>query len=103
MVERPKLANPKINHGTECAPHTLFTFFDDQGHEREETLRIRALFDRSVLEVFVNGRTAISTRIYVDEDRCSELKFFSEPMSDNKATNPAARLKRAQVWDNIGA
>lgn len=102
LVERPKLVDSSINHGTECAPHTLFTYLDDKNCE-EETLRIHAIFDQSVLEVFVNERTAITTRIYVNERICSGLKFFAESVSDAEDTNPAAELLRADVWDNLGA
>lgn len=71
----------------------------------EETLRIRALFDASVLEVFVNERTAISTRIYnVSETDCpagTTLRFFAvSPVSEgNDAT--VAKLLHATAWDGL--
>lgn len=54
-----------VNRRPECAAHTLLTY-DEAGSSRVETLDIDILFDKSVLEVFVNERTVISTRIYVD-------------------------------------
>lgn len=99
-IERPHPTYPDINHGVETAPHTLFTFRDDAGNEVEETLQIRAIFDKSVLEVFVNERTVISTRIYVDGDRCFQLGFFAEGGSVDDV-EPAAILLRAQVWDGL--
>ncbi|GAM42453.1 hypothetical protein TCE0_044f16451 [Talaromyces pinophilus] len=97
-VERPHPTYPGINHGVESAPHTLFTFRDDEVNEVEETLWIRAIFDKSVLEVFVNERTVLSMRIYVDEDRCFQLGFFAEGGSVDDV-EPAAILLRSQVWD----
>lgn len=104
-IERPHPTYLGINHGVESAPHTLFTFRDDQGDEMEETLRIRAIFDKSVLEVFVNERTAISTRIYLDEDRCFQLGFFAERESNDEmsVSDSHAVLLRAQAWDGLGA
>lgn len=99
-VERPHPTYPGINHGVESAPHTLFTFRDDEVNEVEETLRIRAIFDKSVLEVFVNERTVLSMRIYVDEDHCFQLGFFAEGGSVDDV-EPAAILLRSQVWDGL--
>lgn len=70
----------------------------------EETLRIRAIFDKSVLEVFVNERTATSTRVYVDEDRCFELGFFAEGGLngiEGSLFEVPAMLLRAQAWDGL--
>ncbi|KAH8689611.1 glycosyl hydrolases family 32 superfamily [Talaromyces proteolyticus] len=105
-VERPHPTYPGINHGVESAPHTLFTFRDVHDNEVEETLRIRAIFDKSILEVFINERTALSTRIYLDEDRCSQLGFFAEGgLNGDKGflSSPAAVLLEAQVWDGLEA
>lgn len=66
----------------------------------EETFWIRAIFDKSVLEVFVNERTVISMRIYVDEDRCFQLGFFSEggSIDDKEAVfEPLATLLSARL------
>jgi beta-fructofuranosidase len=105
-IERPYPTYLGINHGVESAPHTLLTFRDIQGNEVEETLRIRAIFDKSVLEVFVNERTAISTRIYVDGDRCFQLGFFAEAGvngDEEIIPEPSAILLRAQTWDGLEA
>lgn len=98
VIERPDAQDPSINHGTEAAPHTLFTVRNEQGEETEETLRIRAIFDSSVLEVFVNERTAVSTRIYAAAERCFGVRFFA-----SGAAKPAAVLVQAHVWDGLEA
>jgi beta-fructofuranosidase len=88
----------------ECDPHTVVTFRDAQRNEIEETLRIRAIFDKSVLEVFVNERTALSTRIYVDSDRCFGLNFFAEGGVNDACDNMeeiVCMLLEAQVWDGL--
>lgn len=122
-----------INHAPEVAPHTLFTFTtttsaeqkdkpkeengfnvdhakaEDLVTEAEEPLRIRALYDVSVLEVFVNERTVISTRIYVSESNhvgsggCCGIQFFAESMGakDSAVAESPAILQRAIVWDGL--
>ena len=102
VINRPQQKEEEsfgINHSPETAPHTLFTLSDPEtGKEKEETLRIRAFFDMSVLEVFVNERTVISTRVYSSHDHCVGVRFFAE--SDDGA---AAVLVHAHVWDGLGA
>jgi beta-fructofuranosidase len=53
-----------------------------------------------VLEVFVNERTVISTRIYYPSDQCFEPRFFAD--SENSSDIEAAVLLRADVWDGLG-
>lgn len=70
-------------------------------------MRIHAFFDTSVLEVFVNGRTAVSTRIYTPESRrCYGVRFFAE-LDDGQGNGggggSAAVLRRAVVWDGLEA
>jgi beta-fructofuranosidase len=101
-INRPHLDNAEINQGFETAPHTLFTFLNEQGQEIEETLRVRAFFDASVLEVFVNDRTVISTRIYYPEDHCFGPIFFAEADTAESDAQPAALLMKSDVWDGIG-
>ncbi|KAL2816094.1 glycosyl hydrolase [Aspergillus granulosus] len=110
QVNRPDLTNTplgncNINHAAEAVPHTLFTtvspatqpkkwffglFSRDTEIETEEPLRIHALFDTSVLEIFVNGRTSLTTRIYqagADDNSggggkpsCVGLQFYAEAL-----------------------
>ncbi|CAG7930748.1 unnamed protein product [Penicillium olsonii] len=94
---RPKTENTEVNQGYETAPHTLFTF-SENGEEIEETLKVHAFFDSSVLEVFVNERTVISTRIYHSSDTCFEPIFFAE--TTNPTTEPAVLLQ-ADIWDGL--
>ncbi|KAJ5139074.1 uncharacterized protein N7515_003922 [Penicillium bovifimosum] len=96
-IHRPAV-DDEINHGYESAPHTLFTSLNEGGEE-EEMLRVHAFFDSSVLEVFVNERTVISTRIY-DTDRCFGPLFFAEDVKTDDG--PAAVLVRADIWDGLG-
>ncbi|KAE8351188.1 glycosyl hydrolase [Aspergillus coremiiformis] len=102
-IQRPPPYDPNINHTPETAPHTLFTFVDESGAEHEETLRIHAFSDGNVLEVFVNERAVISTRIYVPYDEASVgLRFFAESdPSASHSTHPPAILLRATLWDEL--
>ncbi|KAJ5313767.1 uncharacterized protein N7443_000651 [Penicillium atrosanguineum] len=101
-IHRPSLESPDINHGHESALHTLFTSVNEQGEETEETLKVRAFFDRSVLEVFVNDRTVITTRIYHPSDRCFRVRFFAESTEEQSDQIPATLLQ-ADVWDGLDA
>jgi beta-fructofuranosidase len=132
QVERPRPSNinPDINHAPEVTPHTLFTYTNPATTtndntaseiETEEPLRIHALFDSSVLEVFVNGRTAITTRIYhsggrtkTDGPKCVGVQFFADAENagcdaDAHAHSGGgaggkeapARLIHATIWDSL--
>ncbi|KAJ5437235.1 Glycoside hydrolase family 32 [Penicillium cf. griseofulvum] len=100
-IHRPLVDNAEINHGYETAPHTLFTSVNERGEEIDETLRVHAFFDSSVLEVFINDRTVISTRIYHPADHCFGLLFFAESDA-GLDEQPAAVLVRASIWDGLG-
>lgn len=81
----------------EVAPFTLFTIRDTQtGEEQEERLQVHVFYDGSVVEVFVNERVAITTRVYLEDQRCSELEFFAD-------TEDGCVLEQAAVWDGLSA
>lgn len=98
VVERPSLmaGDVDVEFPTEHAPHTLFTTQDiSTAQQSEERLRLHVFFDRSVLEIFVNERTVITTRIYTHDARCIGLALFAEPVSDSVLT-------MSNVWDGLG-
>lgn len=78
----------------EKAPFTLFTTRDPQaGFDVEERLEIHVFYDRSVLEVFVNERAVISTRVYLEVAECVGMEFFAE--------SAGVSLVHAAVWDGL--
>lgn len=85
----------------ETAPFTLFTSRDVQqtGKEKEESLRVHVFYDGSVLEVFVNERVAITTRVYLEDQKCAGLEFFAE----GGGPNGGCVLEEAVVWDGLSA
>jgi len=101
-IERPSFASPSceklINTTPEKAPHTLFTTVDTFNQRVEEPLRIRVWRDNSVLEVFVNGRTAISTRIYAAENTVGLRLFANDVPAFGRS-----QLIHGTLWDGIGA
>jgi beta-fructofuranosidase len=109
-IHRPSFSGPDssllINSSRETAPHTLFTMVDTGGEERTETLDIRAWRDNSVLEVFVNGRTVISTRLYAAEETLG-MRFFAEEDETSSARvlqtshTGLTELQFANLWDGI--
>ena len=109
-IERPSFASVScanlINAAPECAPHTLFTVADPtkDGQHVEEPLHIQVWRDNSVLEVSVNGRTAISTRIYAAENTVG-IRFFAEDIPEFGGLYAMGRsqLINGTLWDGIGA
>lgn len=63
----------------------------------EERLCIRAWFDTSVLEVFVNDRTAVTQRIYPSEidEGTTKLGFILDDESGETV------LDRVCLWDKL--
>ncbi|KAL4979700.1 glycosyl hydrolase [Aspergillus desertorum] len=127
---RPSTINSGINHAPEVTPHTLFTYTNPATttndntasksetkslSETEEPLRIHALFDTSVLEIFVNGRTAITTRIYhsggpagAGGPTCVGVRFYAEGAGCDTdggggggGKEVPARLLHATIWDGL--
>jgi beta-fructofuranosidase len=95
-----------INTSPECAPHTLFTVADPSKDDQhvEEPLHIQVWRDNSVLEVFVNGRTAISTRLYAAENTVG-IRFFADdtPEFGGIDATGSSQLIYGTLWDGIGA
>ncbi|KEQ75173.1 putative beta-Fructufuranosidase [Aureobasidium namibiae CBS 147.97] len=110
VIERPSFTSPSstnlINTAPECAPHTLFTTVDPSKNNQqvEEPLHIQVWRDNSVLEVFVNGRTAVSTRIYAAEDTIG-IRFFADDTPDFGGFDGTgiSQLIYGTLWDGIGA
>ncbi|KAF7505433.1 hypothetical protein GJ744_000760 [Endocarpon pusillum] len=94
-VGRPDLRNvdPDISTMPETAPFTLF----ESANGSRERLEIRAWFDESVLEVFVNERCAISTRVYPATKRCWGIRFWAEDKAGSST------LVDARAWDGLRA
>ena len=69
------------------APLALLPFADGT----TESVQMRIFLDNSVLEVFVNDRVAITTRIYCDDDEAVHVSLFhSYP--------PHAHFDRVEAW-----
>ena len=96
----PSFASPKlINSRPETAPHTLFNIRDPTTTEvKQESLSIRAYRDNSVLEVFVNDRTAISTRLYA-ADETFGMCFFAD--DGDRGWSDGSALLNATLWDGL--
>lgn len=69
------------------------------GEEKEESLHVRAFYDKSVLEIFVNSRTAISTRVYPHLDRVFGLEISAEALLPDQEV--VADIKTGTVWDGL--
>lgn len=98
FVERPDIRTPASDSSVkvqkEQAPFTLFTTRDAQtGVETEERLTLRVFYDGSVLEVFVNERVVITTRVYLPQVECAGLELVVE--------DGASKVEEAVVWDGL--
>lgn len=98
-IERPDSGHvdPEIVTYTEKAPFTLFTQKQGNGETVREQLQIRAFFDESALEVFVNDRCTFATRIYPNSKRCWGVTFWAEDDSEQ------CRLAGVRAWDGLRA
>jgi len=99
----------EISTKTRSAPHTLFTI-QQGGTEQREALRLHVYFDASVLEVFANDRTALTTRVYPDAasgtGSCLGVRLFAETES-NSTEQPVMGhemfLRSCNLWELDGA
>lgn len=92
MPSDPERAPAKLQR--ETAPFTLFTTRDPEtGVELEERLEMHIFYDRSVLEVFVNERMVVTTRVYLEAAECVGMEFFAE--------SAGVSLVHAAVWDGL--
>ena len=82
-----------ISTDAEVAPHILLSMKDmATGIVKRETLDIRVFFDVSVLEIFVNDRVAITTRVYPDSGKCFGVGAWVEEGAH-------AKLVRCKAWE----
>ena len=78
---------------TEVAPFTLLNMKDTAtGTVKRETLDLRVIFDVSVLEIFVNDRVVITTRIYPDSGKCFGVDAWVGGRGH-------AEIVRREVWE----
>lgn len=78
IVDRSKsTSDSDINTAEERGPFTLFTLDDGQGEEREK-LELEVFWDGDVLEVFANGRFALTTMVYTGDKEALGVSLFAE-------------------------
>ncbi|PWN93752.1 Arabinanase/levansucrase/invertase [Acaromyces ingoldii] len=65
-----------VNLDSVSAPFTLLRQQQADASTKLEMLRWHVLLDNSVLEVFINDRCALTTRIYADDDSCKDVSFL---------------------------
>lgn len=99
-----------VNVSPKQAPHTLFEFKSDGETTTQEDLDFHVVFDTSVLEVFVNERVAITTRVYPYEGTCNGIRIYTGDDDDKgisvrrnrsdtcESDGLVAELRRVNVW-----
>ena len=63
-----------------------------------ETLKLRIFIDRSVLEVFANGRQCITQRIYPSKQNSRETRLFAKGGSGKALIVKAWDMDQAVPW-----
>ncbi|KKA28220.1 hypothetical protein TD95_005179 [Thielaviopsis punctulata] len=76
----------------EIAPHTLFKYTNNVW----ETLDLQIFYDHSVIEVFANNRTAVTSRIYPVSGAVEGIEFVYEG-SDNTSAFLSAELWKLET------
>ncbi|KPI39566.1 Sucrose-6-phosphate hydrolase [Cyphellophora attinorum] len=95
-----------VGTGKKTAPHTLFEIEGNDNSAMLEDLTFHAFYDASVLEIFVNERTALSTRVYPDSGTVYGIKAFCEVDVDyatrdealQQTTERHSSVERMQAW-----
>lgn len=90
----------------ELASHAFLTLTNPHNtsppQPKPENLEVTIFYDVSCLEVFVNGRTALTTRIYPESGKCfGVLPFVVVGGKEEEAENEA-RVERCKVWELRG-
>lgn len=77
----------------EVAPFALLSFLDPASNSVvREKLDIHIFYDVSVLEIFVNNRVAITTRVYPDTGKC----FGVRPWAGEEEN---VVLRQCRLWE----
>jgi beta-fructofuranosidase len=61
--------------------------------DRDETLKLRVFLDRSVVEVFVNGRQALAARVYPSRDDSIGVSLLSRGKDSELKVLEAFQMK----------
>lgn len=97
----------EINTKTRSAPHTLFTTRQG-GTMQREALTLHVYFDASVLEVFANDRTALTTRVYPDAasetGSCLGVRLFvgsesESALAEQAGANRESSVRSCDLWE----
>jgi beta-fructofuranosidase len=78
----------EFNNSTEVAKFRLW----EKADEGLETLNVRLFADGSVVELYINDRFALTTRIYPSEDSC-EIGYYTD--------GGIAKYSDIEVWDGL--
>lgn len=78
-----------IVKSSKTAPHTLFRYSDGS----IELLEFVVYYDTSVVEIFANDRTVLTTRVYPDSGACTGVKTFPN----------YADVSQREIWSLSGS
>jgi beta-fructofuranosidase len=62
---------------------------------------VKIFYDVSVLEVFINGRTVLTTRIYPESGKCFGVLPFVV-VGEEREVEGLARVEKCQIWELRG-
>lgn len=90
VIRSSSSMDPDVAKTTLVAPLKLLPYADGS----LERIRLKIFLDNSVLEIFINDRVAITSRIYCDEIDCHHVSLFnSEPK--------VAQFNRLEAWTGL--
>jgi len=85
-------SRPEIVKTSKSAPHTLFRYANGE----VERLEFVIFFDTSVVEIFANDRTALTTRVYPEAGSCIAVEHFCDQTALSECE--IWRLDRSTTW-----
>lgn len=100
---------PGIATFDESAPHTLFTFARPENPDKDDASKVvlsreelcfHLYFDHGLVEVFVNERTVITTRVYPSTATCLTIEPFISPHTTIHVTDDSvsSELLSFDLW-----
>jgi beta-fructofuranosidase len=89
----------------ELASHAFLTLSNpcntSPPQPKPENLEVKIFYDVSVLEVFINGRTVLTTRIYPESGKCFGVLPFVV-VGDEREAEDEVKVEKCQIWELRG-
>lgn len=87
----------EFTHTSIYAKHTLLTTMTNTNTPQKELLSLRIFVDNSLVEIYANNRTAISTHVYPSLSTANDLGYFV----DVSGQGGSVIFSNISIWSNL--